>query len=478
MGTSKKSKLIPLSVLHRRFAFWALTVFLVKILISINIPDAKFPINGEPFLLKGMWLGADGENYITGYQSLKNDGIYSTNSFLSYWPAGYPIFILFLSFIGESWLFFIINFVQSLFYSVAVFFFALQLSKTRLRNFSSLVLIFLLLNPTLSLSSICVGYESLASSGLILILGLLIQDLIVNSNRVFWRNLTFAALILGFISFLQPRLILSGLVGVLIWVLVRKTLKTAVIILIIATAIVATSPILLILRNQSANGFAAISTNLGITMNLGAGDDVDGSYKPREKHGVPCPKIEGNAAEQDSHLVSCVIKWNLSNPAKSAELLLNKALYFWTPWSGPEAVGSMARNPWLKVNPIIDIASNSVEGNRLVYGNTGKIISWIWMLASIALLITGFRTLWRAQGLERVVSVFAASQILLNLFISMGTLGDHRQRLPIMGMSVFLQVIGLKVITNRKKNHLVSGPSLPSRSSDLLIEIKGKQAVT
>jgi len=36
------------------------------------------------------------------------------------------------------------------------------------------------------------------------------------------------------------------------------------------------------------------------------------------------------------------------------------------------------------------------------------------------------------------------SQIVLNWLIAMGTLGDHRQRLPILGFSIFLQESELK----------------------------------
>jgi hypothetical protein len=232
-------------------------------------------------------------------------------------------------------------------------------------------MLFLLLNPTLSLTSLCIGYESLAASGLLMVLGLLIQDLTSNSNKVFQRNILIASLTIGFISFFQPRLLLSGLIGIAIWILVRKPIKSSVLVIILSSAVVALSPALLMLRNQNANGFTAISTNLGVTMNFGAGRDANGSYKPKEKYGVPCTTIEGNAAQQDSHLVRCVISWYLTNPTKSIELLINKSVFFWSPWFGPEAVGSMARNPWLKISPLVDIATNSEEGNKLVYGSVG-----------------------------------------------------------------------------------------------------------
>jgi hypothetical protein len=353
--------------------------------------------------------------------------------------------------------------LQSLIYSAATFYFVYQLSKTRIRNYSFLVLLFLLLNPTLSFASLCVGYESVAASGLLVMGGLLIQDLTSNSDKIFKRNLMLSSLTVGCISFLQPRLILSGLICIGIWVLIRKPLKLALIAILLSTVTVSISPAFLMFRNQNANNFVAISTNLGVTMNFGAGDEADGSYQPNQKYGVPCSTIEGNAAEQDNHLVQCVIKWYLSNPTKAIELLTNKAVFFWSPWFGPEAVGSMARNPWLTVSPLVDIASNSQEGYKLVYGATGKIVSWVWMIASLSLLVIGFWRLWRIGGIEKIIGLVMVTHIALNWLISMGTLGDHRQRLPILGLSIFLQAVGLKTIFKGKSGALVDGPALPPK---------------
>ena len=448
---SKRAAMKPKRDLKRTFLYWAVAIFVIKLITILNIQG-------------NAWLGADGENYISAYESLVKDGLFSTERLLHYWPAGYPIFLLILSFFGKSWLFATLTILQSLIYSATVFYFAHQLSKTKIRNYSFLVAFFLLLNPTLSLASICIGYESLAASGLLLVLGLLIQDLTSNSNKVFQRNILAASLTIGFISFLQPRLLLSGLVGIAIWILVRKPIKSAALMMILSTAVVATSPALLMLRNQKANGFTAISTNLGVTMNFGAGRDANGSYQPKEKYGVPCTTIEGNAAQQDSHLVGCVVNWYLSNPTKSVELILNKAIFFWSPWFGPEAVGSMARNPWLKVSPLVDIASSSQEGNKLVYGTVGKIISWVWMIASLTLLLIGFWRLWRIGGIEKLIGVVVITHIALNWLIAMGTLGDHRQRLPILGLSIFLQAVGIKAIFKGKSGALVDGPALPLKA--------------
>jgi hypothetical protein len=448
---SKRAAMNPKQGLKKTFCYWAVAIFVIKLIIILNIQG-------------NAWLGADGENYISAYEALAKDGLLSTERLLHYWPAGYPIFLLILSFFGKSWLFATLTILQSLIYSATVFYFAHQLSKTKIRNYSFLVALFLLLNPTLSLASLCIGYESLAASGLLLVLGLLIQDLTSNSNKVFQRNILAASLTIGFVSFFQPRLLLSGLIGIAIWILVRKPIKSAVLMIILSTAVVAISPALLMLRNQNANGFTAISTNLGVTMNFGAGRDANGSYQPKEKYGVPCTAIEGNAAQQDSHLVGCVVNWYISNPTKSVELILNKAVFFWSPWFGPEAVGSMARNPWLKVSPLVDIASSSQEGNKLVYGTVGKIISWVWMIASLTLLLIGFWRLWRIGGIEKLIGLVVITHISLNWLIAMGTLGDHRQRLPILGLSIFLQTIGIKVIFKGKSGALVDGPVLPLKA--------------
>ena len=445
---SKRARMAPQRNLSRTFMYWAISVFIIKLLIISNVQGSA-------------WLGADGENYVSGYDALVNNGIFSTDWRLHYWPAGYPLFILLLSFLGKSWLFATISIFQSLIYSFAVYFLVSQLLKTKFKNYSYVICLLLLFNPTLSLSSICIGYESIAASGMLIILGLLTQDLTNLTRNIFMRNITIASTIVAFITFFQPRILLSGIAGLIIWIFVRKPIKAATLVLLLSVSIVAVSPSLLILRNQKANGFTSISTNLGGTMNLGAGDKADGSYKPKGSYGVPCSTIIGNAAVQDSHLTNCVIKWYLSHPVKSIKLFANKAIFFWSPWSGPEAVGSMARNPWLKIDPIINIAKNSQAGNDLVYGLPGKIISWLWIIGSIYLLTVGLWQLWKAKGIERVIGSFAVTQIVLNWIVAIGTLGDNRQRLPVLGLSIMLQAIGLKTVFKGKKNIMSAGPDLP-----------------
>ena len=74
-------------------------VFLIKLIIMSNI-------KGTDGTVLGGWLGADGENYLSGVNGLLQQGYFSDKSILSFWPAGYPILIqattLLSSFVEQS----------------------------------------------------------------------------------------------------------------------------------------------------------------------------------------------------------------------------------------------------------------------------------------------------------------------------------------------------------------------------------------
>jgi hypothetical protein len=347
--------------------------------------------------------------------------------------------------------------VQSLIFSYAVYFFAKQLSKTRLKKFAYLTLILILFNPTLSLSSIAVGYESLTASGLLLCIGLVIRSFVEKDNKKFVRYLTISSTIFGLLSFVQPRLLLTGILINLLWIFVWKGFKAGALMIATSLAITAFFPATLVYRNNQAIGINSISTNLGVTMNIGAGDNATGGYI-KEGFGVEC-NLSGTSLQQDNQRVRCVLDWYLSNPVKAVELFYNKSIYFWSPWYGPSADGTMARNPWLTINPLKNIASTQ-DGFNLVYGGFGKVISWLWLLSGIALLLYGYLTLWRQNSLERFIGNLAMVAIATNWLITLLTIGDHRFRIPIMGLSLFLQVIGLKTLLRGGKPAMVDGPSL------------------
>jgi hypothetical protein len=441
---SKRARTVKQRNLAKDFMYWAIAVFIIKLIIISNVQG-------------GAWLGADGENYLKGFDGLVRDGIFSKESILNYWPAGYPLFILLLSVIGKSFVLTTLSVVQSLLFSFSTYFFTTQLSKTRLRKFAYLTFILILFNPTLSLSSIAVGYESLAASGSLLILGIVIKDLVEKNDKKLIPNLLITSGVSGFLTFIQPRLIVAGILVNLIWLFIRKPWKSAAFLIAISLAVTLFFPATLIYRNHKATGQNSVSTNLGVTMNIGAGDNAKGGYDPKNS-GVDC-HTSGTAAQQDNQRVKCVVNWYFSNPTKALQLFYNKSIYFWSPWYGPEANGTMARNPWLKINPVKNIASTP-DGSKLVAGAFGKLISWLWLLGGLALFIYGFVILWRMKSIERIIGSIAGIAVMSSWLITLISIGDHRFRLPIMGMSLFLQGVGLRTLFKGGKPPMVDGPGL------------------
>jgi hypothetical protein len=409
------------------------------------------------FFIKIMWLsskegrgllGADGENYLEALSGLLSGGFFSDQGKLSYWPAGYPILMWPIAAISESNLAFIVGIIQSLILALAIWFFAIELSASSLKRFTWPAAIILSLSPTLLLNSVVIGYEVTSASLFLLAISLFLRQVRLSKSSIInWEN-SLAAFAITISCFMQPRILLLALGIIVPFAIYHYRGRTIPIFLAFSLSIVAIAPSIMILRNIEANGFAAISTNLGTTMNIGAGPESTGGYTNKAT-GVPCEVIDGNAAEQDSHKVGCVLKWYLENPGKSAKLFINKFLYHWSPWFGPLANGTMARNPWLQFHPFAESAKTQ-EGFEIVNGGIGKTISWTWVLGSLALLINGFIALRRRGGVSTFLAWCLFIPVLLNTGSSMGTIGDHRFRIPTLTLSILLQLFGLYAIFERR----------------------------
>ena len=414
-----------------------LAALLIKFIIMANTPGH-------------VWLGADGESYISGADGLLSQGYFSDKGILSYWPAGYPILIWLLAKISLVNIGLLISLSQSVFYAYASFYFTKQISRTNLRKWVIPISIILAINPTLSLSSMSVGYESPIASCMMMILGLVIKSK-QTTNRSHFMRLVFGV---GFFSALatlmQPRWILTTVVIAAVWAMTTVGRKKQAIILTIVIGVMALAPLALVQRNSVAFQKNIISTNLGTTMSIGAGPETSGGYNHTGPN-VPCEGKAPSSKVSDSELTKCVLKWYLENPTETLRLSANKSFFFWSPWVGPMANGTMARNPWQEINPIAKIATNSKAGGELVYGKFGKAISAIWVFGGILLLVTGFVWLVSRGGLFKDIGLLTMAPIAVSFLISLGTIGDHRFRLPTMPLSLFLQVLGAIVLYRRLK---------------------------
>lgn len=414
----------------RNLILIAVAIFITKIGIAFNIEFNYKEILG---IHRGAWVGADGENYVYGLKALWEHGFFAEEFRLNYWPAGYPILLLIFSLTQYSWIFMVASIVQSALYSTAVVFILFQISRTRLKKLTYPLAICFFLNPTLSLSSLVIGYESLLASGFLMVLGLITQDLLVRNPKIFKKNLFISASIFGVMSFVQPRMLLVGILVLSIWAFARNVRKTASVFVVLSLLIMAVLPTVLIVRNLGAGFGPSISTNLGTTMAIGSGDDATGAYGPEHK---PC-----SLKKKDSAKVVCSIKWYVTHPIKDVKLGWNKSLYFWSPWYGIVGTGTMSRNPWLLINPVVAY-SKTANGYKNVVGLPGKLVSYSWMLVCLIFLGLGIKKLHQLGGVERLLGKISLSIVAVNWLISLVTIGDHRFRLPILPVSIFIQTIG------------------------------------
>jgi hypothetical protein len=425
----------------QRLGYWIIAIpvitFLIKLIVMSNATG-------------GGWLGADGENYLGGVDGILKDGLYSKEHLLGYWPAGYPILIWLMTKISLSHILWVISITQSAFYGYASYYFTRQLRDTKLKPYIFLIAVILAANPTLSLSSLAVGYESPIAACMLMITGLIIKSQLNPVDRRFWIRVAAVGGFFALASFMQPRWVLTTLVVAIIWALFHKNRKTQALILAGVIGIMALAPVALIARNQNAGNGSVISTNLGVTMRLGAGDETDGGYAHKGPS-VPCDPVPPATTVTDNDVVKCVIKWYARNPVKSVKLFINKGFFYWSPWSGPIVNGTMARNPWLKIDPLLNIARGSQQGHDLVYGVFGKIVSWAWMLGCISLFYIGFFWLRSHKGIYGTLAWLTFTPVVISWVVGMGTIGDHRFRLPTMSLSLVLQVIGYYALRHRAK---------------------------
>jgi hypothetical protein len=469
--------------LRRNLAAISLIALFIKFFIILRIEGFNWLQAGNGDLANGLgllldnnyappnaWYGADAENYLRGLQGLVRDGFFSEEGKLSYWPAGYPLLMWPLIEIFRGYFFFALAFLQSALYALGSIWFVDEIRKTRIAKHSYLVALLLGFNPTLSLNTIAIGYELPVVTLSLISVAALLRFFNERRSSLISVELLVSSIAFAIATFMQPRLLVLAFVFFFIWALAKFRMKLVVLYMAISMGIVSLAPAIMIYRNQEVHGYSAISTNLVVTMRLGAGPETSGGYSSQATGLVECPENDGNPAEVDNAVVRCVIDWYLNNPITAAKLFWNKARFFWSPWFGPEANGTMARNPWRQNHPLFSTAQTQA-GFYFIFGGFGKFISWTWMLATLFLLLNGFRYLWRLGDLERLLGILAGSSFALNLVSSMLTIGDHRFRIPSMGMSLLLQAIGFIALFRKQESRtsvaepLVEWPSLKRSKS-------------
>jgi hypothetical protein len=413
-------------------------------LIALTI---KFITMGN--IQAGIWLGADGENYLGGLDGLIKDGFFSEEGLLSYWPAGYPLLMWPIAIIAQPIFFYLISAIQSIFFAYATYFFTKKLANSSLKSFAFWTSIILSFNPTLSLSTLAIGYEAPIAACFMMIAGIIWANINPTYDKKFWLSVAYVGGWFALATFMQPRFLLIAIIIAIFWALKAAGKKNRIRIAALVIAVMMIAPAIMIFRNAVAIDRATISTNLGVTMRIGAGPETSGGYD-RSGPEVPCEPKAPASTVTDNELVVCVLKWYLTNPLDTARLSINKAILFWSPWDGPLSLnGTMARNPWLKISPVNQIAKSNADSQALVFGFIGNAISWLWLIGQVLFLFLGYRSLCNLGSNEKFFAKVLITPVLVSWLLALGTIGDHRFRVPTMSMSLALQVIAFLAI--RKK---------------------------
>ena len=434
MAKSAKNE-ISASKLHKYLIAIPLIALFIKFIIMGNTQS-------------GGWYGADGENYTAGVDALLADGFFSKESKLNYWPAGYPLLLWPIAEIAISKFFYIVSFLQSIFFAYSTYFFTDKLRTSSLKYLAFWVSILISFNPTLSLSSLAVGYETPIASCFMMIAGLILATFNKPINEKFWIAVASVGSWFALAIFMQPRYLPVAIIVSLMWALKIMGIKNRIRIAALVTAITLVAPAVMIYRNSVAIDQATISTNISSALRIGTGPETSGGYI-HEGPDVQCPAAQTGEALTENQYVLCILKWYVTNPLDTARLSFNKTKYFWSPWSGPEAEGTMARNPWLKISPATAISKSSISGQNFIYGFVGVIVSYLWMLGQLFFLFFGYRALRKIGSDEKFLANLMIVPIILSWLVSVGTIGDHRFRIPTMSLSIFLQVVAFLAI--RKK---------------------------
>ena len=428
------------SKLHKYLIAIPVIALVIKFIIMTNIQE-------------GIWAGADGENYMAGVEGLFAEGFFSDEPNLSYWPAGYPILLWPIAVVSTAKFFYILSFFQSIFFAFSTYFFTNNLSKSSLRFLSLWVSIIITFNPTLSLSSLTIGYESPTAACFMMIAGLILSTFDKPIDKRFWIAAASVGGWLSLATFMQPRFMLIAIVIAILWALKLLGTKNRIKVIALVTTIMLVAPGIMIFRNTAVIDRATISTNLGVTMSIGAGPETTGSFD-RTGPEVPCEPNTTTSTVSDNELVLCVIRWYASNPVGTVRLSLNKSVFFWSPWTGPIANGTMARNPWLLISPVQKMTASGSSGKKYVTGVFGSTVSYIWLFGQVAFVFIGYRSLRRLGSNEKFFANIALSPIVLSWLIAIGTIGDHRFRIPTMSMSLFLQMVAILAIGKYRKSQV------------------------
>jgi len=423
-----------------------LTITLVKLILIFNIE----PIS--QYYSAGAWLGSDTDGYLQGAKAIAIEGFFSKSGFLSYYAPGYPFFIWIVEAFFGLKTFLVISILQTIFYSFSIYLLAKQIFLLGLHRIAVSFVFLALLNPMLSLSSMQLGYESLVASLISIILALLIKNYQYLEKKKMSYGIILVSILMGISIWLAPRMILTNLIVLIFYAFYSKN-KSLLVPILCGICIVITFQLSIMSRNYIAVGSFTSQTSLGNLALMGSGPSATGTYK-NGPTGITCLIESENEASQSTEKLKCAIRWYAENPFQGTQLLWKKSYHLWSPWFGPLAGGTNLLHPYLQSFHPIKSNITSQQQFDLIFGPIGKMISWLWIIGGWILLVLGFMHLWSRNELARTTGLLSILLICLNWISALLTIGDSRYRIPLMSVSLLLQVIGSSELIRRLSHYV------------------------
>jgi uncharacterized membrane protein YhhN len=82
------------------------------------------------------------------------------------------------------------------------------------------------------------------------------------------------------------------------------------------------------------------------------------------------------------------------------------------------------------------------------------VISYLWIIGQVCFLFIGYRSLRRLGRDELFFARVLITPVIVSWLLALGTIGDHRFRVPTMSMSLVLQVIAILAIRKELNNRV------------------------
>lgn len=398
--------------------------------------------------------GPDAPSYLAAAHALASYGLVHAAPNLPFWPAGYPIFIaLIFDVFGQAVR--VVSAVQVLIFAVASW----SLYALIRREFGAIpalyALVLLSVSPAFVAAPNEVMYEPLLGAGLVIAADLISRARRSQSGQRLLIGAT-GGLVLGLASTMQPKALVLVPFAVAWAFTGRRSVALAAVVLIAA----AVGPFAVALRTQDTTGHFALSANFGVTARIGLNDHASGgfTYDLQTLEGCKLPprlfsrdRVGFTNAElftSNSMLTMCASRWAIHHPARTLWLGLKKALYFWSPMTGPTTHQRQAT--WGQPFNILRLFPHSLR-DSLPFRIVSNVLFNLWTVLVLASIATGVALAWR-QGC-RIATAALLVPVLCFMAISMVTIGDPRFRLPIAPFYIGLQGIALAAVSQRVASH-------------------------